>query len=271
MRRQPWAVGAASPRAGAREPSVGASRAWQLQHAARGPCHRGVMRVSSARHGPRPGLPQKRRRPMRYAIATETWPPEVNGVALTVHGLAQGLRARGHGVVVARPRQPGEGRHEDDTRLLRSLALPRYPGLRLGLPAASALRADWRAKRPDALYVATEGPLGWSALRVARKLGIPVATGFHTRFDTYMRDYGAPPLESVAMGWMRRFHNGADATLVPTRELQQFLLARGFRNVLRLPRAVDTTAFAPRFRDEALRTQWGADAMTPVEIGRAHV
>ena len=208
---------------------------------------------------------------MRYAIATETWPPEVNGVALTVHGLAQGLRARGHGVVVARPRQPGEGRHEDDTRLLRSLALPRYPGLRLGLPAASALRADWRAKRPDALYVATEGPLGWSALRVARKLGIPVATGFHTRFDTYMRDYGAPPLESVAMGWMRRFHNGADATLVPTRELQQFLLARGFRNVLRLPRAVDTTAFAPRFRDEALRTQWGADAMTPVEIGRAHV
>ena len=81
----------------------------------------------------------------------------------------------------------------------------------------------WRASRPDAIYVATEGPLGWSALRAARRLGIPAATGFHTRFDEYMRDYGVGFLEGVALGWMRRFHNAANATLVPTRELAGFL------------------------------------------------
>lgn len=203
---------------------------------------------------------------MRYAIVTETWPPEINGVALTVQGLVQGLRALGHDVGVARPRQAAEDERDTATRLLRSLPLPRYPGLRVGLPAAHILRADWRVKRPDAIYVATEGPLGWSALRAARRLGIPAATGFHTRFDTYMRDYGAPLLEPMAMRWMRRFHNGADATLVPTRELQAFLEGRGFRNVVRLPRAVDTTAFSPRFRDDALRAQWNVDATTPVAI-----
>ena len=176
---------------------------------------------------------------MRYAIATETWPPEINGVALTVQGLAQGLEARGNEVSVARPRQAGDadGSGDGNMRVLRSLPLPRYPGLRIGLPAARSLRADWTARRPDAVYVATEGPLGWSALRAARQLGIPAATGFHTRFDTYMRDYGAPLLAPVAMKWMRRFHNNADATLVPTRELQEFLAARGSRTTLRNPRA----------------------------------
>lgn len=204
---------------------------------------------------------------MHYAIVTETWPPEVNGVALTVQALAHGLRARGHEVSVARPRQASDTNGSNPgERLLRSLPLPRYPGLRIGLPAARKLHSDWRAQRPDAIYIATEGPLGWSALRAARRLGIPAASGFHTRFDSYMRDYGVPLLEPVAMRWMRRFHNGADATLVPTRELAKFLSGRGFRNVVRLPRAVDTEAFAPQFRDEVLRAQWNGDAQAPVVI-----
>lgn len=205
---------------------------------------------------------------MRYAIVTETWPPEVNGVALTVQGLERGLRDRGLEVSLLRPRQPGDqaATAQPHERLMRSLPLPRYPGLRIGLPATRLLQARWREARPDAIYVATEGPLGWSALRAARHLDIPAATGFHTRFDAYMRDYGAAFLAPVAMGWMRRFHNSADATLVPTRELQDFLVARGFRNVLRLPRAVDTTLFSPRHRDDALRAQWGADAQVPVAI-----
>jgi glycosyltransferase involved in cell wall biosynthesis len=205
---------------------------------------------------------------MRYAIVTETWPPEVNGVALTVQALERGLRGRGHEVSLLRPRQGGEASAvlQPHEQLLRGLPLPRYPGLRFGLPATRHLQARWREQRPDAIYVATEGPLGWSALRAARRLDIPAATGFHTRFDAYMRDYGARFLAPVAMRWMRRFHNGADATLVPTRELQDFLVGRGFRNVLRLPRAVDTVMFSPRHRDGALRTQWGADAQAPVAI-----
>lgn len=209
---------------------------------------------------------------MRYAIVTETWPPEINGVALTVHGLVSGLQARGHAVQVVRPRQDHEthASAEPGTVLARGAALPRYPGLKFGLPAARRLRALWRQARPDAVYVATEGPLGWSALRVARQLGIPAATGFHTRFDAYMRDYGVRFLEPLALRWMRRFHNGAQATLVPTRELREFLHARGFAHPVQLPRAVDTTLFHPRKRCPQLRRDWGVgdDGLAVIHVGR---
>ena len=207
---------------------------------------------------------------MRYGIVTETYPPEVNGVALTVQGLEQGLRQRGHEVAVVRPRQDGEADPPAETLLVRGAALPRYPGLKFGLPATRLLHAHWRHARPDAIYVATEGPLGWSALRAARRLGIPAATGFHTRFDDYVRSYGAPWLEGTALRWMRHFHNGAQATLVPTRELQGFLQAQRFRNVVQLPRAVDTAAFHPDHRDEALRQAWGLDphALAVIHVGR---
>ena len=209
---------------------------------------------------------------MRYALVTETWPPEVNGVALTVQGLAHGLCARGHAVEVVRPRQPtdhADGLEEEGTvatLLLHGAALPRYPGLRFGLPAARTLARHWRTAPPDAVYVATEGPLGWSALRAAGQLGIPVASGFHTRFDRYMRDYGMPWLEGAALGWMRRFHNRADATLVPTTELLEFLRAHGFERVVRLSRAVDSVQLSPALRDPGLRARWGAGPDVPVAI-----
>src|SRR3546814_10204069 len=98
--------------------------------------------------------------------------PEVNGVALTGLALEQGLRARGHAVSLVRPRPvPGQVPAADET-LVRGANLPRYPGLKFGLPATRQLRQLWRDERPDAIYVATEGPLGWSALRAARRLGI---------------------------------------------------------------------------------------------------
>ena len=207
---------------------------------------------------------------MRYSIVTETYPPEVNGVALTVQGLEQGLRDRGHDVELVRPRQDGDLDIAADTLLVRGAALPRYPGLKFGLPATRTLRKRWQLVRPDAIYVATEGPLGWSALRAARQLGIPAATGFHTRFDDYMRDYGAPWLQGVALRWMRRFHNGAQATLVPTLQLQQFLQGEGFDNVVRLARAVDTRQFDPARRDRGLRAQWGIDddGVVAIHVGR---
>ena len=196
---------------------------------------------------------------MRYAIVTETYPPEINGVALTVQGLEQGLRARGHELMLARPRQDADQgvATSTGTELVRGAGLPRYPGLKFGMPATTTLLRRWTDSRPDAVYVATEGPLGWSALRAARKLGIPAATGFHTRFDQYMRDYGMPFLEGTALRWMRHFHNGGDATLVPTRELADFLQAQGFRKVARLARAVDTEQFDPARRDRLLRSSWG--------------
>jgi glycosyltransferase involved in cell wall biosynthesis len=104
----------------------------------------------------------------------------------------------------------------------------------------------------------------------ARTLRIPVATGFHTRFDVYMRDYGAAWLEPVALAWMRRFHNRAQATLVPTEALREELRGLGFVHPLRLPRAVDTTLFHRGRRDDALRASWGlrAEDLAIIHLGR---
>lgn len=209
---------------------------------------------------------------MRYAIVTETYPPEVNGVALTVQGLELGLRQAGHDVDLVRPRQDGDrdGALLEGTLLVNGAALPRYPGLRFGMPAPLRLARHWQAKRPDAVYIATEGPLGWSALRCARRLGIPVATGFHTRFDEYLPDYGAAWLQAAALRWMRRFHNQADATLVPTRELQAFLELEGFERVRLLARAVDSQQFDPAKRDVSLRADWGIEGhgFAAIYVGR---
>ncbi len=207
---------------------------------------------------------------MHYAIVIETYPPEINGVALTVQSLEQGLRMRGHTVDVMRLRQTRQSQAAAHEYLLSGLSLPRYPGLRFGLPATRTLISLWTQHRPDAIYVATEGPLGWSALRAARALRIPAATGFHTRFDRYMRDYGMPFLESIALRWMRRFHNSANATLVPTVALHRELIAMGFKHPLRLPRAVDGALFHPARRDDALRASWGlgAEDLAVIHVGR---
>ncbi len=208
---------------------------------------------------------------MRYAIVTETYPPEVNGVALTVQGLEQGLRASGHDIDLIRPRQASEALDSAPGTLLVPGAAAASGGQAGSVPAGrSAGRGSAVVQRPDAVYVATEGPLGWSALRTARRLGIPVASGFHTRFDEYLPDYGVAWLQAAAMRWMRRFHNQADATLVPTRELQQFLGEQGFERVRLLARAVDSQQFDPSRRDPALREEWGVDGngLVAIYVGR---
>jgi len=205
-----------------------------------------------------------------FAIVSETYPPEVNGVALTVQSLELGLRSLGHRVEVIRPAQSDATAAQTDHLLVRGAGLPRYPGLRFGLPSGRTLLQRWQVQRPRAIYVATEGPLGWSAVRVANRLGIPAATGFHTRFDDYVERYGAGWLRPAVFRWMRHFHNSAQATLVPTQELSDFLQAQGFEHVRLLRRAVDTQLFNPTRRRTALRQQWGLADGAPalIYVGR---
>lgn len=210
---------------------------------------------------------------MRIAVVTETYPPEVNGVAHTVHGFVEQLAGLGHAVELVRPRQPEAAAVDapgDAHTLVPGAGIPRYPGLRFGLPSARRLRSLWSARRPDAIYIATEGPLGWSALRVANALGIPAATGYHTRFDEYLAHYGARLLTPAAAAWLRGFHNAGQATLVPTRALRDDLAARGFRHARVLPRGVDTTLFDPARRDETLRASWsvGRSGLAVAFVGR---
>lgn len=205
---------------------------------------------------------------VRIGIVSETYPPEINGVALTVHSLAAGLAAQGHTVDLIRPRQ--EKSFEDEPGIVAlevpGASLPRYPGLRFGWPASGTLRERWTRLRPDAIYVATEGPLGWSAIRTAKRLGIPAATGFHTRFDTYADHYGVGFLTPVVRGYLRRFHRRAAATLVPTDALAAELTALGVDTARLLRRAVDTQLFHPRYRSAELRETWDVDGNTPVVL-----
>lgn len=207
---------------------------------------------------------------LRVDLVTETWPPEINGVARTLEALASGLRRRGHRIGVVRPRPEGGGATGPDELLVPGMALPGYPGIRLGLPAGRALTRRWARSRPDAVYIATEGPLGHSALQRARRLGIPVVAGFHTNFDAYSGHYHLGLLRRPVEAYLRRFHNRATTTLVPSDEGRQRLEERGFQRLALLGRGVDTELFHPCRRSEALRAEWGAGPENPVvlHVGR---
>lgn len=199
---------------------------------------------------------------VKIDIVTDTFAPDVNGVAMTLGRLTDGLKARGHRVHVI---HTGEVAKPGET-CSASVPLPGYKEVRVGLPEPFKLRARWIKKRPDAIYVATESPLGKSALKAANALGIPVASGFHTNFHQYMEQYRMGGLQPVAMAYLRRFHQRADCTLTPSKDVADKLLAEGFTNVHLLGRGVDTELFAPAKRCETLRASWGATVGSPVAV-----
>jgi glycosyltransferase involved in cell wall biosynthesis len=206
-------------------------------------------------------------------VVTETYPPEINGVALTVARLVDGLRTRGHVVSVVRPQQGALDRmapRDSTLTLVRGVPLPGYEILRMGWPATRVLRRQWAHHRPHVIYVATEGPLGWSAVSTARRLNIPVFTGFHTNFHTYMKHYGAGWLGWPTARYLRWLHNHTAGTFVPSAALCEHLRAQGFRNLHVLERGVDTTLFTPERRSETLRCSWGASPadLVVLSVGR---
>jgi glycosyltransferase involved in cell wall biosynthesis len=201
-------------------------------------------------------------RALRIAFVTETYPPEVNGVATTTAQLVDGLLGRGHHVQVVRPRQHAADGGIDFGRLqellVPGLPIPRYPELRMGMPCVRRLRQQWLRARPDVVHVATEGPLGWSALQAARRLGLAVTSDFRTNFHAYSAHYGVGWLRRPIAAYLRHFHNRAACTLVPTDALRRELAAAGFERLRVVPRGVDTAHFSPARRSEALRRSWGA-------------
>lgn len=205
-------------------------------------------------------------RSLRLAVVTETYPPEINGVALTLARLLAVLQSRGHQVQLVRPRQPGQVEPAVATGteagagvdlFTRGMPIPRYPHLRMGLPAKKRLVSAWMAQRPDLVHIATEGPLGWSALRAARKLRLPVSTDFRTNFHAYSRHYGIGWLRHPIAAYLRKFHNMADCTMVPTDTLRHSLMQARFERLHVVARGIDTAAFSPAWRDDDLRRHWG--------------
>jgi glycosyltransferase involved in cell wall biosynthesis len=214
------------------------------------------------------------RRSLRIAVVSETYPPEVNGVSLTIVRFVEGLRKRGHDIQLVRPRQDAADRAAAATGyqevLTRGMAIPRYPSLKLGLPAKRALERLWTYRRPDVVHIVTEGPLGWSALRAADKLRIPAVSDFRTNFHAYSRHYGIAWLGKPILAYLRKFHNRTLCTMVPTESLRADLAGLGFRGLRVVSRGVDGALFHPSRRSEALRASWGVAPADPVllHVGR---
>ncbi|MFQ3593143.1 MAG: glycosyltransferase family 1 protein [Gemmataceae bacterium] len=194
------------------------------------------------------------RRVLRLMLVTETFPPEVNGVARTLGRWVETFQKRGHLVRVVRPRQPGEAK---ELERVYGMALPFYRQVRLGVAGPLRLLRILDKHGPDLVHIATEGPLGLSALLSCLWRGIPVASSFHTNFDHYANHYAFWGADYLAFAYLRWFHNRTAVTLVPSKETQRRLSQAGIQRVEIWTRGVDGQAFHPQHRDESLRAELG--------------
>jgi glycosyltransferase involved in cell wall biosynthesis len=173
---------------------------------------------------------------MHIALISDAWFPQVNGVVRTLSTTVKELRAMGHTVSTITP------------DLFRTIPCPGYKEIRLSLNADVARRLD--ALKPDAIHIAVEGPLGMLARRYCIKRGLPFTTAYHTKFPEYLQEqYGIPA--SLTYPLVRRFHARACSVMVATPSMEADLLSRGFKNIARWSRGVDTELFAPSAGDKS--------------------
>ncbi|MEY4761600.1 MAG: hypothetical protein RLZZ200_1456 [Pseudomonadota bacterium] len=173
---------------------------------------------------------------VKILIATDAWLPQTNGVVNTLRQTVAALRALGHDVETVTPQG------------FRTLPCPSYPEIRLSLFPGARVREIVARFAPDAIHIATEGPIGVAMRRLCLARGMPFTTSYHTQFPEYLRRRAPIPL-----GWsyaaMRRFHGAAARCMVSTPSMQAQLEQRGFGNIVRWQRGVDTTLFQPRSKD----------------------
>jgi len=189
----------------------------------------------------------------RILIVTDAWFPQVNGVVRTLATVAAELRAMGHVVEVIGPDR------------FRTIPCPTYPDIPLSLLPRRRLVRMIEQFDPEALHIATEGPLGMAARSWAKRTGFSFTTAFHTRFAEYIRARTRVPVRPI-YAWMRRFHGAGRGMMVATESLQDELIARGFRNILPWSRGVDLDLFKPEPRE-----QWDLPRPVFVYVGRVAV
>lgn len=211
---------------------------------------------------------------LKFSLVTETFKPEINGVAMTLGKITEELANKQHQVQVIRPKQSNLDIPADTAyfkeHLVTGMPIPFYKHLKFGFPAKHQLIKLWSANRPDVVHIATEGPLGWSALEAAKRLNIPVISSYHTNFHQYSKHYGASFLTKPIEGYLRYFHNQTLATLAPTQKVVKALEASGYKNVSIMARGVDAKKFSPTNRSTDLRKKWGVnnDDLVVIHVGR---
>lgn len=186
---------------------------------------------------------------MNILIVTDTFAPDLNGVARTLETLSRGLAARGHQVEVV---TTTDASWTDlalagvNVRRVRSLRVPGYREVRAGLVTPRWFRNVIDLFKPDVMYVAVETLMGLSAVRAARQKQVPVVSGFHTNFHSYADHYRVPFMKSIATRFMRWFHNRTVRTLAPSRDTVEQLQALGVTNAAVLGRGVTLNCSHPR-------------------------
>lgn len=213
----------------------------------------------------------------RLLLCTDTWPPQVNGVSVVSALTVEGLTARGWDCAVVAPRYPqhlppvfGEGpAAAAPVTSIPSLPMPGYPDLRLARPGDARIARAIEQFRPDLVHCATEFAIGWTGLRTARQLGIPVTTSYHTDFARYTESYGVPWLRGPVDRHLARFHRTALRTLTPSDLSRQELLRLGVTHGVTWGRGVDVTQFHRRKRSELLRDAYARPgAFIFLHVGR---
>jgi glycosyltransferase involved in cell wall biosynthesis len=169
---------------------------------------------------------------MRVLVATDAWHPQINGVVRTLTSLARSARNLGVTIEFLSP----EG--------FPSVPLPTYPGLRLALPNRREIMRRIEVAAPDAIHIATEGPIGYMVRAHCLRHGLPFTSAYATRFPEYISARVAVP-ESWSYAALRRFHAAAATTMVSTPSLMNELIQRGFTNLGMWTRGVDTEMFSP--------------------------
>jgi glycosyltransferase involved in cell wall biosynthesis len=170
---------------------------------------------------------------MRIAIVSDAWLPQVNGVVRTLDTVRAKLAAAGHELLVVGPDR------------FRTLPCPTYPEIRLALLPARAVGALLDRFAPDAIHIATEGPLGIAARRYCRARGFAFTTSFHTKFAEYLHARTKFPV-TWTYAWLRRFHAPSARIMVATPSLEAELTQHGFGRLARWSRGVDTALFRPQ-------------------------
>lgn len=209
-------------------------------------------------------------RALRVTLVTETYFPQVNGVSRTLDRLVRHCSNLGDQVQLLLPQYP-EGAvvlpAGVESRAWRAMPLPFYREVALPLVTPGGVADALATFRPDLVHIATEGPLGWAALRAASRLQQPVVSSYHTNFAEYLARYRAGLLAPLCWSYLRRFHNATRMTFCPTPSTRRELESRGFRNVAVWSRGVDCEHFHPAKRDPGLRTALG---IAPDEIVLAY-
>jgi len=173
---------------------------------------------------------------MRIMIVTDAWFPQTNGVVHTLAQTAAWLVRFGHEVMIAAPRD------------FRTVPCPSYPEIRMAVRPMAALSRKLELFRPQAVHIATEGPLGFAARRYCLRHGWRFTTSYHTQFPQYLKSRWPIPLW-LSYAALRRYHAAAQRCMVSTQSVENELHKRGFRNLVRWQRGVDTELFRPRSKE----------------------